>query len=196
MLNIKSVAIVILTSILTLPVLAEVRTAGAPQPILSHAYWAGVWANAAQADEAFLRGAWKMIAHAKSAICNEMMSKDAYNKDGIKNPDGSQSFTLTFGDFASPEPGLNGTIFAVTISGIGSKRTVQGPYQASPVEPQFSVWAYKDTSLSKTMYFEHSCRKTGDAQMICTFPPKNADSSSGKKCAALADGLVAVYERM
>lgn len=145
-----------------------------------------------------LIGLWKMIATTSSKNC--AFSKDQTNWNGISNEDGSW-VVLSFNYQDKYLVGANPIekVFAVFTYNQGGANTVQGPYEVSKTEPNFSNWGYVNGNLTSEAYYVYSCRNVlgNIQQLICSsqlfVSGSLAKNPSTKKCAADKKGFMTLF---
>lgn len=147
-------------------------------------------------SQAQLTGSWRAVASATTLKCGPKL-KDAAKSTGLKNADGSPLFGLEFGQHETT--GLPGdaaqSVFGVTISGIGDKKTKQGPYKANEEEPQFATWSYpKKTDV----FYSWACRAdaTNAEMLLCAVTLIDGSKRSANKCSDDQGGILVVYRKL
>ncbi|MBC7465657.1 MAG: hypothetical protein H7256_06650 [Bdellovibrio sp.] len=149
-------------------------------------------------SEKFLLGNWKMVATTSSEKC--AFAGNQTDWDGIKNSDGSWVvFVFNYQNKFSPGSAPVEKVLAITAYNQGGANTVQGPFQVSATELQFSVWGYVNGHQTKEAYYAYSCKQvSGNAnQMICSsqlfVSGSLAQNASTRKCATDKVGAITLF---
>ncbi|RYZ75499.1 MAG: hypothetical protein EOP05_07670 [Proteobacteria bacterium] len=144
--------------------------------------------------EAQLTGKWRAVAAATTSKCGPKL-RDQTKSTGLKNDDGSDLFALEFKrheQVAFPGDAAQ-SVFGITISGIGTKKTVQGPYKADPSAPQFSTWSYPK---KESVFFSWACRADAqNSEMLLCGVSLIDNTSTKNRCSNDAAGVIMVYRK-
>lgn len=154
--------------------------------------------EAVSTSEKTLLGNWKLVSTVSSPSC--AFAKDQTDWDGIKNTDGSWVvFSFNYQNKFSAGSNPVEKVLGVTAYNQGGANSIQGPFQVSATEPQFSIWGFVNGHQTTEAYYAYSCKQVNGNpyQMICSsqlfVSGSLKQNQSTRKCAADKKGAITLF---